>query len=100
MRTTIELPDGLYREAKTRAVQQGVTLKELVVGLIQTGLRGAPAAEASPPAMRRAAPPIAIRRVPGQPPVQPLSNRQLSALLEKEEFRVCGVPKRPLQGKQ
>jgi hypothetical protein len=97
MRTTIELPDGLYREAKTRAVQDGITLKELVVGLIQAGLRGVPAAEASRSAGRRMAPPIAIRKVPGQPPVQPLSNRQLLALLEEEETRAGETPDRPPQ---
>lgn len=40
MRTTIELPDPLFREAKTRAVQQGVKFKDLVAGYIEAGLRG------------------------------------------------------------
>ena len=30
MRTTLDLPDTLFREVKTRAVQQGVTLKDLL----------------------------------------------------------------------
>ena len=30
MRTTIDIPDPLSREVKTRAVQQGVPLKKLV----------------------------------------------------------------------
>ncbi len=98
MRTTIDLPDGLYREAKTRAVKQGITLKELVVGLIQTGLRGEPTAEGSRPGPRRASPPVAIRKVPGQPPVPPLSNRQLSELLEEEELKGTGLPGRPGAG--
>lgn len=99
MRTTIELPDGLYREAKTRAVKQGTTLKELVVGLIQAGLRGAPVADGLQQVTRRAAPPVAIRKVPGQSPVRPLTNRQLSALLEEDELQPGGASSRLHQGK-
>ena len=98
MRTTIDLPDGLYREAKTRAVKQGITLKELVVGLIQTGLRGGSAAELSQSGTRRASPPVAIRKVPGEPAVQPLTNRQLSELLEEEELKGLGRLGRSGQG--
>jgi len=39
MRTTIDLPDELYRTLKTRAAIKGVTLRELVQGLIEQGLR-------------------------------------------------------------
>ena len=87
MRTTIDLPDGLYREAKTRAVKEGITLKDLVVGLIQTGLRAAPDAGVAQPRPLRAAPPVAIRKVPGSSQSQPLSNRQLQALLDDEDLR-------------
>lgn len=99
MRTTIDLHDGLYREAKTRAVKQGTTLKELVVGLIQAGLRGTPAGGDSQAAMRRPAPPVAIRKIPGQPLVQAFSNRQVSVLLEEEEIKVGGVASGASQGK-
>ena len=40
MRTTLDLPDSLFKEVKTRAVQQGVTLKELLATYIEAGLRG------------------------------------------------------------
>lgn len=38
MRTTIDLPDELYRTLKTRAAIKGVTLRELVQDLIEQGL--------------------------------------------------------------
>ena len=38
MRTTIDLPDELYRTLKTRAAISGVTLRELIRGLIVQGL--------------------------------------------------------------
>jgi hypothetical protein len=34
MKTTIELPDELYRRAKIRAVEQGGTLKDLIVAAL------------------------------------------------------------------
>ena len=46
MKTTIELPDGLAREAKAFARAQGVTLRELVV----EGLRRELQARTAPPA--------------------------------------------------
>jgi hypothetical protein len=51
MKTTIELPDELYRRAKIRAVEQGGTLKDLIVTAlvheIQTPLAPAPAVESA-----------------------------------------------------
>jgi hypothetical protein len=31
MKTTIDLPDPLYKRAKLRAVEQGITLKDLMI---------------------------------------------------------------------
>jgi len=42
MKTTLELPDELMREAKLRAVAQGRTLKDLVADCIRQGLGLAP----------------------------------------------------------
>lgn len=84
MRTTIDLPDDLFREAKTRAVQQGKTLKSLLIQYVRAGLSAHPS-DASTITDRRPAPPVAIRRSPGQgsPPVY--TNRELHALLEEDE---------------
>jgi hypothetical protein len=40
MKTTLDLPDHLLRQAKQRALQQGRTLKELVAEYIRQGLHG------------------------------------------------------------
>lgn len=40
MRTTLDLPDSLFKAVKTRAVQQGVTLKDLLATYIEAGLSG------------------------------------------------------------
>ncbi|MGC9450872.1 MAG: hypothetical protein ACP5I4_05430 [Oceanipulchritudo sp.] len=39
MKTTIEIPDPLYREAKIRAVETGQTLKHLVLTALERELR-------------------------------------------------------------
>jgi hypothetical protein len=42
MKTTLDLPDHLVRQAKQRALQQGCTLKELVAEFLRAGLHGGP----------------------------------------------------------
>ena len=58
MRTTIDLPDELYRTLKTRAAIGGVTMRELVQRLIEQGLIR-PDAEADASALPEA-PPVII----------------------------------------
>jgi hypothetical protein len=43
MKTTIDIPDALYRRAKIRAAQQGTTLKQLVLDSLEQGLGSKPA---------------------------------------------------------
>ena len=38
MRTTLDLPDPLFKHLKTRAAQEGRTLRDLVVELVEKGL--------------------------------------------------------------
>ena len=88
MRTTLDLPDELFLEAKTRAVQQRTTLKNLITQFIRSGLRSKTITSSQP--ARRTLPPVAIRRVSGQPQNPALTNRQLQAILEEEDFHnVC-----------
>lgn len=89
MRTTIDLPDDLFREAKTYAVHQGTTLKEVITQCVQLGLRGQPLGQVTAPA-RRGPPPVAIRRESGLARTRARSNRELHALLEEEEIRAAG----------
>jgi hypothetical protein len=42
MKTTIEIPDPLFRKAKSRAAERGQTLKEFVTEALQARLSGAP----------------------------------------------------------
>lgn len=50
MKTTIELPDALFRRAKARAAERGLSLKELFTEALQAELlTDAPAASATAP---------------------------------------------------
>ena len=40
MRTTIDIPDPLYRELKIRAAQQGSTVKEIILRGVEKEMRG------------------------------------------------------------
>ena len=93
MRTTIELPDDLFREAKICAARQGTTLKELMTECIRSGLRYRTTGGRST-TTRRNPPPVAIRRTPNQAAAtfRAKSNRQLNAILEEEEIAALRSP--------
>jgi hypothetical protein len=40
MKTTMEIPDELYRKLKARSAARGMTVREVVVGLVQEWLKG------------------------------------------------------------
>lgn len=83
MRTTIDLPDPLFREVKTRAVQQGVKLKDLVAHYIEAGLL----AQSLPPdAQRRTRSPLPIFRAPNGTTIPALTNTELQAILDDEDI--------------
>ena len=75
MRTTIDLPDDLYRALKARAGLTGITLRQLLLLLLECGLR-APASEA--PARGQAPPPVIIP--PRGVPIPALSRAELARL--------------------
>lgn len=39
MRTTLDLPDAVFRELKSRAALEGLTLKDLIARFVANGLR-------------------------------------------------------------
>lgn len=80
MRTTVDLPDELYRTLKARAGLTGVTLRELVQRLIEQSLRSS---TPSTPSVKRHAPPVIIpaRGVP----IPALSRADLGRLEEEED---------------
>jgi len=84
MRTTIDLPDPLFREVKTRAVRQGMKLKGLVANYIEAGLRGT-SSSAERPAPRHHSP-IPIAREADGTVTPALTNAQLQAILDEEDL--------------
>ncbi len=85
MRTTLDLPDPLFREVKSRAAQEGLKLKELIARYIEAGLRN-PAVSATAERGHSEPLPVAIPRKPGKVPGKALTNRELHALLEEEDL--------------
>lgn len=80
MRTTIELPDPLYRQVKAKAALEGVSMKSLVQRLVERGL--AMPAEPAAVGKRSVLPSISI----GNPlPVTELSNAGLFELMDEGE---------------
>lgn len=59
MRTTIDLPDAVFRRAKARAAMEGVTLKELITRCVEQGLRRRMDASEEPADRRRSELPVA-----------------------------------------
>ncbi|HXG03045.1 MAG TPA: ribbon-helix-helix protein, CopG family [Candidatus Binatia bacterium] len=82
MRTTIDLPDDLYRALKARAALSGTTLRELVRRLVEQGLRQ-PSAPPGPGASRRQPPPVIIQ--PTGRPIAALSRDRVRRLEEEED---------------
>lgn len=79
MRTTIELPDRLIREAKTLTAQKGITLKEFFTKAVERALMETP-----PETRRMTLPPIRNStgaRIPAR------SNEELAVLLEAEDLK-------------
>ena len=77
MRTTLELPDTLYRQIKARAALEGLPVKALVSDLLQRGLT---ATVAAAPSVRSTPPTIEVK----QPyPPNCTSNAALFDLLDE-----------------
>jgi hypothetical protein len=77
VRTTIELPTPLFRNAKAAVAARGTTLKEFITEAVQRAL-------ASPSEARRMEHPPVPR---GKRTIRARSNREIAALLEDEDLR-------------
>lgn len=87
MRTTLDLPDPLFKEVKTRAVQEGVKLKDLLAKYIEAGLRTPKTPETNlAPRKNPHKLPVAWERVPGEPTTPYRTNADLYAILDEEEI--------------
>ena len=95
MRTTLDLPDEIFRRLKAEAALRGYKLKELLALFIERGLNEGPL----PPAAQSPRPVYAIpiaREADGT--VTPaLSNAQLQAILDDEVLAQSqrGAPQAP-----
>lgn len=80
MRTSLDVPDPLFRHLKARAALEGTSLRDLVLSLIERGL--AVPADASPADSARDAPPSIRLGAPMALPAGEFSNATLSGLLD------------------
>ncbi|MCX7962830.1 MAG: hypothetical protein N2653_14845 [Burkholderiales bacterium] len=76
MRTTVDLPEDLFRALKARAALKGTTLKALVTHLLQRGLAASEATELRRTPSRLPAP------VRGAGKMKSYSNAELAALAD------------------
>jgi hypothetical protein len=80
MRTSLDLPDALYRHLKARAAVEATSLRDLIVSLIERGLDepGSPVGEQPPalPSVRLGAP-LALAS-------HELSNAHLAELMDDQ----------------
>jgi hypothetical protein len=80
MRTTLDLPDDVFRQLKAESALRGLKMKELVTELIQSGL--ARRSDADLPSKRSPLP--VIRKSTGK--IHPAkSNREIEDLLSEED---------------
>jgi hypothetical protein len=48
MKTTLEIPDTIFRRAKSRAAERGIPLRQFVTEAVQDKLKAAPVGEQKP----------------------------------------------------
>lgn len=82
MRTTIDLPEELYRTLKARAALNGLSLRELIQRLIEASLRSSPPHESAATA-RRGPPPVIVP--PRGVPIPARSGAELRRIEEEED---------------
>ena len=82
MRTTLDLPDPLFKHLKTRAAQEGRSLRDLVVELIQKGLTARDTVDAQQRFQSR---PVVGSTVTTNLSADSFTNAALSELLNRED---------------
>jgi hypothetical protein len=91
MRTTIDLPDEVYRTLKARAAFRGTTLKDLVQQLIEQALSQADGPERS----NKTRPPLPVIIPSTGVPLPALSPEELGKFEEEEDLeRLAGSDRR------
>jgi hypothetical protein len=83
MRTTIDLPDELFRQAKARAALDGMSLKDVITRFVEQGLRQGTPSPTAPPRRRRSELPVAQSATGRALP--DLTNVEIHRILDEEE---------------
>lgn len=83
MRTTLDLPDPLFRELKAQAARQSVKMKDLIARYIEAGLYGRFPAVPGSAVSGRSPIPIA-RRATGQA-IPAMSNARMQQILDEDD---------------
>jgi hypothetical protein len=82
MRTTIDLPDELFRQVKAKAALDGTKLKDLVTRYVEQGLKGTPPPTAP---LRRQRSELPVARVATGHTLPALTNAEIQRILDEEE---------------
>ena len=82
MRTSLDFPDALFKHLKTRAAQEGRTLRDLVIELVERGLS---AREVVGPQKRFESRPVFGSSESLAMPLQLMSNADIYDLLNEED---------------
>jgi len=83
MRTTLDLPDPLFRELKIQAARQGINMKDLLARYVEAGLYGRFPAIPGSSVPRRSPIPIA-RHATGQT-IPAMSNARMQQILDEDD---------------
>ena len=83
VRTTLDLPDLLFEKATSRAVEQGIALKDLLTGFIEAGLQSS--SKVTVPIGKRHPLPVGIPFEPGLPLHPAMTNAELHDILDSED---------------
>jgi hypothetical protein len=94
MRTTIDLPDDLFRKVKARAALDGLKLKDLVTRYVERGLASTVAAPPNGVSVRKRSPLPIIPEFATGKPIPTLTNSDLYQILEDEDAERYGIGNR------
>lgn len=83
MRTTLDLPDPVFRELKARAALRGMKMKDLLNEMITNGLQ---VRDISPTVFSRSQLPVA-RHASGKYRIPARSNAEIQHILDEEDTR-------------
>ena len=87
MRTTLDLPDPVFRDLKMKAAREGVTLKVLLTAMVEKELYAKPEPAAKP--VRSPLPPP---RESNGIVIPSLTNAEIDEIFLREDMERAGIP--------